>query len=88
MRVLNLSDNPVGNPGAAALANSPYLSELLELALSDAGVGDEGALALAESPYLDSLLRLDLRCRKGGRPLGAYARRALRGRFGKRVSLG
>jgi uncharacterized protein (TIGR02996 family) len=86
LRVLNLSGNPVGDAGAAALANSRHLSELLELDLGDAGVGDAGAQALAESPHLGNLLRLNLRCRKAGRSLGTAARRALRERFGARVS--
>jgi uncharacterized protein (TIGR02996 family) len=86
LQVLNLDKNPVRNAGAIALAKSPHLSELLELDLSDAEIRDAGAVALAESPHLENLLRLNLRCRKVGRPLGAPARRALRERFGGRVS--
>ena len=88
LRVLDLSSNHVGNAGAVALANSPHLGGLLELDLADAEVGDAGAVALAGSPHLDGLLRLNLRSRPPARPLGAAARRALRERFGRRVSLG
>jgi uncharacterized protein (TIGR02996 family) len=86
LRVLRLGNNPVGDTGAIALAESRHLAGLLELDLADADIGDAGAAALASSPYLDNLLRLNLH-RTLGRPFADGPRRALRDRFGGRVSL-
>jgi uncharacterized protein (TIGR02996 family) len=86
LRVLNLRNNQVQDAGALALAGSRHLDGLLDLDLSDAEVGDAGALALAGSPHLDGLLRLNLCDGVTGRVLGEAARRALRDRFGPRVS--
>ena len=85
-RVLNLSENSVGDAGAGALADSKSLSGLLELDLSDAELTDLGAMALAESPYLNNLLRLNLTTHTN-RPFGPAAQQALVERFGNRVSL-
>jgi uncharacterized protein (TIGR02996 family) len=85
LRVLRLGTNPLGDSGAVALAESRHLAGLLELDLADADIGDAGATALAESPHLDNLLRLNLH-RALGRPFSDAARRALRERFGGRVS--
>jgi hypothetical protein len=85
--VLDLSDNPLENKGAEALAGSRHLAGLVELNLTDCGITDAGALALAESPHLTELVRLDLRDRgAAARPLGPEARRALVGRFGTGVA--
>ena len=86
LRVLNLTNNLVGDAGAAALASSRSLAGLLELDLRDSDVRDAGAMALAESPHLENLLRLDLRNRDH-RELSQKASQALRERFGDRVCL-
>jgi uncharacterized protein (TIGR02996 family) len=57
---LNLSMNPVGDGGAAALAACPHLEAFAELVLRDCRVGDAGAAALAGSPHAAHLACLDL----------------------------
>lgn len=60
LRVLDLHEAKIGNPGAAALAGAAHLSRLERLVLRDCGVSDAGAAALAESTHLPSLSSLDL----------------------------
>jgi uncharacterized protein (TIGR02996 family) len=50
----------VGDEGAKALADSPYLVNLRRLELAHHDLTAEGARALAASPYLRSLVRLNL----------------------------
>jgi uncharacterized protein (TIGR02996 family) len=83
LRVLDLSGNRVGDPGALRLAASQRLRNLLVLDLSESLVGSEGAEALADSPHLDGLVHLNL----AGNPIGPSAADRLRARFGDRVSL-
>lgn len=81
LRALNLSRNPVGNEGLAALARSPHLSGLLSLELGYSQVGDEGVLALLESPLADGLAYLDIT----GSPASEETKELLVGRMGDRV---
>jgi Ran GTPase-activating protein (RanGAP) involved in mRNA processing and transport len=81
LRTLSLSDNQLGNEGAAALAASPHLARLATLRLDNNGICKNGAEALADSPYLGRLLKLDLR----GNVFTDDERRRLRARFGSRV---
>jgi hypothetical protein len=43
--------NEIGDAGATALANCPYLEELRLLVLSQNAISDAGAWELARSPY-------------------------------------
>ena len=52
--------NPIGAPGAIALAESTGVSNLEVLDLGGAGVGDDGAIAIASAPWLASVRYLDL----------------------------
>jgi uncharacterized protein (TIGR02996 family) len=64
LQQLDLSDNPLGPGGVAALAGSPHLAGLRRLALRDVGMDYEGAAALAgdaPSVKLANLVALDLR---------------------------
>lgn len=81
LRALNLSRNPVGNVGVAALSQSPHLAGLVSLELSYSQVGDEGILALLESPLADGLAYLDLT----GSPASEETKELLVGRMGDRV---
>jgi hypothetical protein len=58
------------------------MAGLRTLDLGSNGIGREGALALASSPHRVGLSWLEL----WGNPIGAAAERALRARFGSRVS--
>ena len=60
MRTLDLSDNPLGDEGVEALAQSPYASYMRSLYLGDVGATDRGAKALADSPHLANLSYLVL----------------------------
>jgi uncharacterized protein (TIGR02996 family) len=83
LRVLDLSHNPIGNEGAAALAGSPHLAGLLVLNLRYSQVGDEGVLAILESPLADGLVLLDLT----GSPASAETKELVAARMGDRVVL-
>lgn len=83
LRRLELSDNPLGNAAATALADSPTLAGLERLNLADTRLGPSGARALAESPHLGKLQRLDL----AGIALPGTVRAQLRERFGAAVQL-
>lgn len=83
LRRLELSDNPLGNAAASALADSPGLAGLIQLNLADTRLGPSGARALAESPHLGKLQRLDL----AGIALPGTVRTLLRERFGAAVLL-
>jgi hypothetical protein len=82
---LSLIYNEIGNAGAAALAASPDLAGLMLLELYGNGIGDEGALALARSPHLKGLRALDIDS-YGATELSPEVQRALRDRFGAKVS--
>ena len=56
---LSLSDNPISNAGAKAIAGGK-LRKLAALDLWDADIGDEGAMALADAKYFSSLQDLQL----------------------------
>ena len=81
LRVLALSNNSIGNDGAAALARSPHLARLLVLDLSYSQVGDQGIEAIIESPLTDGLVLLNLI----GSPASAEMKELLKARMGDRV---
>jgi hypothetical protein len=60
LRHLQLSSNPIGGQGLAALSASEGLGGLRELDLANCGIDDAGAEALARSPLATQLARLDL----------------------------
>ena len=60
MRALNLSNNPIGAEGCAALAQSPRLHALEVLLLHDCGLDDEAVLPLLRAPWLPNLNDLAL----------------------------
>ncbi len=60
VRNLRLAGNGVGDRGAQALADSPFLENLTELWIYQNNIGPEGAAALVASPRLGRLTRLDL----------------------------
>jgi hypothetical protein len=60
LKRLSLAHNPIGDAGAAALAQSPLIAGLVMLDLSGCGIGDAGARALASSPHLASVERVRL----------------------------
>jgi uncharacterized protein (TIGR02996 family) len=60
LQTLDLHRNPLGDRGAAALAEAPFLRTLASLDLSSCEVGDAGAAALARSPHLAGLRLLEL----------------------------
>jgi uncharacterized protein (TIGR02996 family) len=64
---LDLSDNWIGDEGAAALAYSAHLGNLASLNLANNDLGDDGVAALACSPCPANLASLDL----GGNWIGA-----------------
>lgn len=57
---LDLSRNPLGDEGVAAIAKGPSATYLSGLYLADVGATDEAAKALAASPQLGALEHLDL----------------------------
>jgi hypothetical protein len=57
---LELADDPIGDAGAQALAQSPHLGKLTTLDLAGNLIGPEGAAALAASPHLAGLTALHL----------------------------
>jgi uncharacterized protein (TIGR02996 family) len=69
---------------AVAVANCPGLAGLRRLRLRHLGVGDAGGRALARSPHLAGLEFLGLE----GNALSPEVEAELRGRFGRRLSLG
>jgi uncharacterized protein (TIGR02996 family) len=82
---LSLIYDEIGDVGAAALAASPDLDDLTLLELYGNPIGDEGALALARSPHLKDLRALDIDS-YGATELSPEVQRALRERFGDKVS--
>jgi uncharacterized protein (TIGR02996 family) len=61
IHVLDLEDgNLIGNSGAQALANSPYIAGLTSLKLRGNAVGPAGARALASATHLGPLRELNL----------------------------
>jgi uncharacterized protein (TIGR02996 family) len=56
----NNDTDEVGDPGCAAIADSPNFAHLEVLELPRTEIGDAGATALAGSPHLANLRRLDL----------------------------
>jgi uncharacterized protein (TIGR02996 family) len=83
LTVLGLRNNPIGDTAAAELAASPHLRRLELLGLSGAHVTDAGARALLGSANFERLVWLDLR----DNAISLAVRRALRKRFGDRVSV-
>ncbi|WP_368856434.1 hypothetical protein [Micromonospora fiedleri] len=57
---LDLSDNPIGDDGVAALAASPHLGRLRWLGLANCGIGPAGAEALAASRNLPALRYVEM----------------------------
>jgi hypothetical protein len=82
LRSLELSQNPIGDCGAAAIAGAAFLRTVESLRLDRCGVGDVGARALlgADFPALTNLwLSADT--------LSPDTQAALRGRFGDALVL-
>lgn len=75
LRELRISCEPIGDAGAAALANAPCLASLRRLALTGCNLGDTGAVALASSPYLQQLEQLEV---SGNDRITAFGEAALR----------
>jgi hypothetical protein len=71
---LDLSDNPLGDPGVSLLAAAPNAAGLTDLGLCATDLGDRGLAALAESPHLSNLRSLDVRGHHStfGRTPGGY----------------
>ena len=67
LRSLDLSGNPLGDAGAARLAECDLLSGLEVLKLDGCGITDAGLLAIARSPYFAQIEQLFL----GGNALTA-----------------
>jgi uncharacterized protein (TIGR02996 family) len=84
LRDVLLTRTGITAAGAVALAESPYLAGLHCLRLGNCQIGDGGALALARSPYLGGLRLLALGRECG---IGEQGRKALKERFGARVSV-
>jgi uncharacterized protein (TIGR02996 family) len=80
---LDLSGNRIGPAGVRALAGATWLANLRGLDLSGNPIGAAGAEALAASPHLDKLEVLTL----GAGDVPPEGRRALRGKFGRRLRL-
>jgi len=76
---LNLSDNPLGDDGVAAVAASVKCASLSALYLSKVGMTERGAKALATSQHLAALKHLDV----GGNALGKDAIALLKSRLPK-----
>ena len=76
------TDRGLGDAGVELLAGSPHLARLSCLDLSDNWIRDAGATMLSRSPYLGELGTLRL----GRNLIGREGKRALRARFGQRVS--
>jgi uncharacterized protein (TIGR02996 family) len=57
---LDMSNNPVRDPGARCLANSRHLARVQGLNLGSSGIGDAGLNALGASPHLAELRELYL----------------------------
>ncbi|MCA9067319.1 MAG: TIGR02996 domain-containing protein [Planctomycetaceae bacterium] len=72
-RRLDLGANPFGNPGAKAVANSKYLTNLETLGLDHTQVTDDGFLALAESENLPRLRFVNFNTNFNRRRKGAKA---------------
>jgi len=77
LRELYISDEPIGNEGAIAIATSPALATLRKLTLNTCQVGDAGAFAIAASPHLTQLEELTL---NNWIPIGAECVAVLRAR--------
>ena len=60
LRALSISNEPIGDEGAAALAASPVVSTLRRLSFNNCKIGDAGARALSRSPHLANLEELGL----------------------------
>ena len=84
LHTLHISNNDLGDEGAAHLAESPASETLQEVDLSQNGLGPHGAQALTESKYLRNLLVLRL----NDNPIGKQAAAALAcSPLGKRLAV-
>ncbi len=81
LRVLDLSDNRVGDRGAVGLARSAHLPNLIDLDLAEAHVGDAGVTAILDSPLAEQLVFLNL----SGSPMSDGMKELLKERMGDRV---
>jgi uncharacterized protein (TIGR02996 family) len=63
---LNLAGNPIGDPGAKAVATATRLAELAHLDLSRTGISSRGIQAIAESAIMPRLASLVLRDSSNG----------------------
>jgi len=64
VRVLNLSNNPIGAEGCAALAAGRHFDEIEVLYLHDCGLDDDAVLPLLDAPFLPRLKNLALSANK------------------------
>ena len=84
LRMLTISNNSLGNEGAAALFTSPHLANLKVLDMRYCQVGDDALRALLEnSPLVDGLNFLNLT----GSPASGEMKEAVKARMGERVSI-
>jgi Ran GTPase-activating protein (RanGAP) involved in mRNA processing and transport len=84
LEALDLSDNPIGDDGVAALSEANSLGKLVELNLSRVGLTARGAERILRSAILANLSRLNL----SGSDLSGRIREELESRFEDRVQFG
>ena len=58
-KILDLSNQVLGDKGAVALAKSKYLKRVTRLTLANNNISDEGAIAIANSEKFKKLIELD-----------------------------
>jgi uncharacterized protein (TIGR02996 family) len=84
LRMLTISNNPLGNEGGTALFTSPHLASLKVLDMRYCQVGDDALRVLLEnSPLVDGLNFLNL----AGSPASGEMKEAVKARMGERVSI-
>lgn len=83
LHTLILTNNRLLDQGMRRLVDHPGATKFRVLNLSSTALSPPGGLALANSPHLDGLAQLTV----SGQALGFEASKALRKRFGTRVSL-
>lgn len=82
LRVLDLSENRLGDEGVVQLLRGRWVAGLRHLDLSDNGIGAVGVEALLRAGEWDELIALDL----GGNPLPPDTQETLVDQLGSRVS--
>ena len=58
-KILDLSNQVLGDKGAVALAKSKHLKRVTRLTLANNNISDEGAIAIANSEKFKKLIELD-----------------------------